>query len=96
MKADGLWTSARNEAPPPGLDVCLHALWLDAHGDWNAAHELIDDVEAADAAWVHAYLHRKEGDASNAGYWYSRAGRTQFTGELADEWHAIAEELLRG
>jgi hypothetical protein len=95
MNADDLRASARNEAPPLGLDVCLHALWLDARGDWNAAHELIDDVDGAAAAWVHAYLHRKEGDASNAAYWYAHAGRPVFTGELADEWHAIAEELLR-
>jgi hypothetical protein len=95
MNADDLWASAREEKPPPGLDVCLQALWLDAHGDWNGAHELIDDVEQGDAAWVHAYLHRKEGDASNAGYWYTRAGRPRFTGDLADEWRAIAEALLR-
>ena len=57
------------------FDGVLLALWWDAHGDWNKAHEIAQDVSGADGAWVHAYLHRREGDVSNAGYWYRQAGR---------------------
>jgi len=78
------------------LPPLLHALWHDAHGNWASAHALAQDVETADGARVHAYLHRKEGDAFNANYWYRRAGRPAFTGSLDEEWTAIATELLRG
>jgi hypothetical protein len=81
-------------APPAGLSPLLQALWHDARGDWDRAHQLAQDVETNDGAWVHAYLHRKEGDASNAGYWYRRASRPMFTGSLEDEWAGIAEALL--
>jgi hypothetical protein len=80
------------------LPTLLHALWLDAHGDWTAAHSLVDELETPDACWVHAYLHRKNGDASNASYWYPRAGKPAFTGSLPGsltaEWTAIATHLL--
>jgi hypothetical protein len=55
--------------------VYLNALWYDARGEWDKAHELIQDVQDKNASWIHAYLHRKEGDDPNAGYWYSRAGK---------------------
>jgi len=79
-----------DSAPPLVL-----ALWHDATGDWDGAHRVAQDVDDADGAWVHAYLHRKEGDAGNAGYWYRRAGRPAATGSLDDEWRAIATALLR-
>lgn len=77
------------EAPP-----LARALWHDATGDWEGAHHVAQDVETADGAWVHAYLHRKEGDAGNAGYWYRRAGRPAASGSLDAEWQAIATALL--
>ena len=80
--------------PPAGLDGPLRALWLDAHGEWDAAHEAAQAAGGRNGAWVHAYLHRKEGDELNAGYWYSRAGRPPATGDLRAEWEAIARELL--
>lgn len=83
-----------NDTPPPGLSPLLQALWHDAHGDWDRAHQLAQDVDTKDGAWVHAYLHRKEGDTSNAGYWYRRASRALFTGSLDDEWTHITEALL--
>ena len=79
---------------PPSRDPLLHALWLDARGDWHGAHELAQDVGSADGSWVHAYLHRKEGDLPNAGYWYRRAGKPVADGSLEDEWASIAATLL--
>lgn len=73
----------------------LLALWWDAHGEWAKAHEVAQDVETADGAWVHAYLHRKEGDAGNAAYWYRRAGRAAAKGDLRAEWEAMVGEMLR-
>lgn len=82
---------------PPNVAAALRALWHDGHGDWQAAHKLVQSHEGEPAAdWVHAYLHRKEGDLGNAGYWYRRAGRTPGIGPLALEWEAIAAALLAG
>jgi hypothetical protein len=84
--------------PPADLSPPLRALWLDACGDWNAAHQCVDRLDQpgvdADAMWVHAYLHRKEGDLWNAGYWCRRAGRPAATGALEAEWRTIAAALL--
>jgi len=77
------------------LPPLLHALWHDAHGDWASAHALAQDVDTTGGARIHAYLHRKEGDALNAGYWYRRAGQPAFTGPLDAEWTAIATTLLQ-
>lgn len=72
----------------------LLALWWDAHGDWAKAHEAAQEIESADGAWVHAYLHRKEGDVGNAAYWYRRAGRPVAKGDLRAEWEAIVGQML--
>ena len=81
--------------PPPDLSGPLLALWWERHGDWHRAHEAIAaDEEGRDAAWVHAYLHRREGDLGNARYWYRRAGLPVSTASLDDEWMAIAAALL--
>ena len=74
--------------------VLVRALWCDATGDWNGAHALAQDVETPDGAWVHAYLHRREGDVDNAGYWYRRARRPVERGDLRAEWRSIARALL--
>jgi hypothetical protein len=80
---------------PPAVAPALVALWHDARGDWDAAHEAAQAIEDETGAWVHAYLHRKEGDASNAAYWYRRAGRDVVRGvALEEEWSRIATELL--
>lgn len=76
------------------LTPLLRALWHEAHGDWERAHLITQEIETSDAAWVHAYLHRKEGDTFNAGYWYRRAGRLAFTGSLHAEWTELATHLL--
>ena len=82
-------------ALPASAPPLVRALWHDATGDWDGAHRVAQDVESAEGAWVHAYLHRKEGDSGNAGYWYRRAGKPAASGSLDDEWRAIAAALLR-
>jgi hypothetical protein len=77
---------------PPAADVkLLHALWADARGNWDLAHTIAQGVDGQDGARVHAYLHRKEGDFSNARYWYTRAGIDECRASLQEEW----EELVR-
>jgi hypothetical protein len=76
------------------LPALLHALWQEAHGNWDRAHSIAQEIESPDAAWVHAYLHRKDGDLGNAGYWYRRAGHPDFDGSLQEEWTALATHLL--
>jgi len=84
---------ARDE-PPRQLRVALLSLWWDAKGDWKQAHEVAAQDEGPAAAWVHAYLHRKEGDLANARYWYKRADRTPATDPLEQEWEHITKSLL--
>jgi hypothetical protein len=84
----------RDTAPPADSTLLLQALWWDARGDWAQAHELCQQQDNADGAWVHAYLHRKEGDLANAAYWYRRAAKPLASGPLADEWRHLAETLL--
>jgi hypothetical protein len=81
-------------SPPAGQAPPLSALWHAAKGDWDTAHGLVQDEASAEAAWVHAYLHRVEGDLGNAGYWYRRAGKPVAKGSLEDEWEAITTVLL--
>jgi hypothetical protein len=81
-------------APAPALSAPLRALWLDARGYWNGAHKCVDVREDTDSMWVHAYLHRRQGDLSNARYWYARAGRPPQDCPLDEEWRAIAAALL--
>lgn len=86
--------SVTQARPPAELSAELRALWHDARGDWHAAHEAVQDLTTPAAAWVHAYLHRKEGDKGNARYWYQRAGQPVYSGSLDDEWAHIAGALL--
>lgn len=80
--------------PPAGLSAVLTALWHDARGDWDAAHRVAQDIDGPDGAWIHAYLHRKEGDLSNADYWYKRAGSTRPDCLLQVEWQSLVDSLL--
>lgn len=82
------------DSSPPTLPPLLLALWHDHRGDWERAHQITQDLETSQAALVHAYLHRKEGDTGNAGYWYRRAGQAPATGSLTAEWHALVARLL--
>jgi hypothetical protein len=86
--------SVMKAEPPAGLAPAVAALWWDAKGDWERAHALIMDEDGKDCAWVHAYLHRREGDLDNAGYWYAKAGKAVPAVPLQDEWDSIAAALL--
>jgi len=85
--------SLSQRAPSPGMSEYLKALWHDAKGDWEKAHTIIQDIEDKTAAWIHAYLHRKEDDISNADYWYNRAGRKRASLTLQEEWESIVKEF---
>ena len=84
-----------SESAPPFQDFALAGLWWDAKGDWNRAHESAQQDEGPVGAWVHAYLHRKEGDNTNAGYWYGRAGKPPSSISFESEWEKIATALLK-
>ena len=90
------FTASLASAEPPQVPPALRALWHDARGDWDAAHSAAQDVDDESGAWVHAYLHRKEGDIGNSRYWYRRAGRPEATDALEAEWQRIVTELLQG
>jgi hypothetical protein len=79
--------------PAPALSPPLAALWWAAKGDWDAAHKIVQDENTPDAAWVHAYLHRVEGDLGNAGYWYRRADKPAAKDSLEAEWERIVSAL---
>src|SRR6266700_2926922 len=97
MSPEEFRTSIAAEAvPPAGLSVPLEGLLWDAKGDWARAHSLVDELETREGMAVHAYLHRKEGDASNAEYWYQRAGRSFHRPALDAEWEALVEGSLSG
>ena len=83
------------DKPPTPLSHALCALWLDAKGDWDGAHDAAQADEGGAGDWVHAYLHRKEGDAGNAAYWYRRARKPVCHASLDEEWAAIAGALLK-
>ncbi len=86
--------SIQSGIPPATISDHLKALWYDAKGDWHQSHNIIQDIEDKDAAWIHAYLHRKENDIGNADYWYSRAGKKRPQVSLQQEWEIIAQELI--
>jgi len=86
--------SVQEDQPPAHLSLALAGLWWDAKGNWTRAHESAQQDEGPGGSWVHAYLHRKEGDASNAGYWYRRAGKTPARTSLEQEWLEVATSLL--
>jgi hypothetical protein len=95
MTSDEFKQSLVASKPPAGLTDALAGLWWDAKGDWAQAHEHAQRDEGPEGSWVHAYLHRKEGDQGNAAYWYRRAGKPVCREPLSEEWASIAKELLR-
>jgi hypothetical protein len=88
------FTASLKNDQVPRLSTWLQALWYDAKGDWEKAHTLIQDLTDNNSSWIHAYLHRKEGDAFNAGYWYRKAGKKMPEDSLEKEWEQIVKELL--
>jgi hypothetical protein len=94
MDAKQFRESLKQQMPPDGLGAPLAALWWDANDDWTQAHTLVDELETPEGMAVHAYLHRKEGAAGNADYWYARAGRGFHRAKFEDEWDALVEGFL--
>jgi hypothetical protein len=88
-------SSLRDLYPPSGSNELLQSLWHDANDDWGTAHDLAQEVHSKDGSWVHGYLHRKEGDVSNAAYWYSKANKSFPKISLEKEWEEIVTELLQ-
>ena len=94
MTLEDFKKSLAHEIPPSSVSEYLKGLWFDAKGDWHNAHTIIQDINDKTAAWIHAYLHRKEGDIWNADYWYNNAGRKRPSYPLEREWEEIVSELL--
>ena len=94
MTADEFKRSLNKSQPARGLAPALAALWWAAKDDWDRAHEIVMAHEDSDCAWVHAYLHRREGDLPNARWWYRQAHKPATTGSLDAEWNAIVRGLL--
>jgi hypothetical protein len=94
METENFISSLADGAPPSVISVYLQALWYDAKGNWEKAHTIVQDIDDKKAAWVHAYLHRKEGDNGNARYWYSRAGKAFPSVSLQQEWEMIVAALI--
>lgn len=95
MTFDEFLQSQQQAACPTGLSVALQGLWYAQAGDWHKAHQTVQDAEDADSAWVHAYLHRQEGDLKNAHYWYHRSGKPASNIALPEEWQEITRSLLK-
>jgi hypothetical protein len=94
MTVEEMRASLSRSEPPEGVTAPVAALWWDAKGDWARAHGLVDELETTEGMAVHAYLHRKGGEVSNAEYWYERAGRRFYREALEKEWAALVEGLL--
>ena len=95
MHVETFMDSLKESHPPASLSPHLESLWWDAKGDWDKAHHLADRViQDQEGDWIHAYLHRKEGDSFNAGYWYNRAGKPRFQGSLEEEWQQLLSYFL--
>lgn len=94
MTPDAFQKTLTDPKPPVSLSDYLKALWYDAKGDWEKAHTLVQDRNDSTAAWIHAYLHRKEGDTGNADYWYRRAGQRRPAVSLEEEWNQLVAVLL--
>jgi hypothetical protein len=94
MTFDEFKSSLTGDEPAPGLSPLLVAMWRDGKGNWGRAHEIAQDVASAEGSWVHAYLHRKEGDEGNAGYWYGQANQPHTRQPLDAEWEEIVKALL--
>ena len=86
--------SVKNASPPANISAPLTALWYAGKGDWGKAHDIAQDIPTPEGSWVHAWLHRQEGDQSNAHYWYVRAGRPMPEMGLEEEWEILVTRLL--
>lgn len=86
--------SLQEQAPPQQLSPLLQALWYDGKEDWERSHNVAQDINDRNGSWIHAYLHRKEGDLSNARYWYHKAGKSEPNVSLKEEWKMLVRAFL--
>jgi hypothetical protein len=87
-------SSLSHNEPPAGSSQLLVALWHDGKGNWDASHDIAQDIHSNDGSWIHAYLHRKEGDTGNAAYWYRKAGKPYPTVSPEMEWNTLVNDFL--
>jgi hypothetical protein len=95
MTIDEYLSSIDGDHAPDGLSPYLTALWYEKRGDWKRAHEIVQEIDDVTAAWLHAYLHRREGDLDNAGYWYRQSGKPVARASLDVEWREIVDALFQ-
>ena len=95
MTLSSFMNSLKGGMAPSGMDKLLQALWFDAKNNWEEAHSIVDSGVTVEEAWVHAYLHRKEGDVWNANYWYRRAGRAMPSITHKQEWETLVFYFLK-
>lgn len=86
--------SFSDNQPPQNLSAVLKALWYDGKDDWESSHNIAQDIHDKNGSWIHAYLHRKEGDISNARYWYSMAGKKEPSMSLSEEWEYLVKQFI--
>ncbi|HUQ67511.1 MAG TPA: hypothetical protein VM101_15210 [Flavitalea sp.] len=91
MKYDEFISSLSSHQPPEKMPDVLKALWYDGQNDWEGSHNIAQEIDNKNGSWIHAYLHRKEGDISNARYWYSRAGKSEPQLSLKEEWESLVK-----
>ena len=94
MNYDEFMGSLSSDQPPQKIPAVLKALWYDGKNDWEGSHNIAQDIDDKNGSWVHAYLHRKEGDISNAHYWYSRAGKSEPRMTLKEEWESLVRNFI--
>jgi hypothetical protein len=94
MTYDEFISSLASNEPPQQISGVLRALWYDGKNDWNGSHNIVQEIDDKNGSWVHAYLHRKEGDLSNARYWYSRAGKTEPKISVREEWESLVRHFI--
>ena len=94
MTYDEFMSSLSSSNPPANIPDVLKALWYDGKNDWESSHNIAQDINDINGSWVHAYLHRKEGDISNARYWYSRAGKREPHVSLKQEWEELVKHFI--
>jgi hypothetical protein len=94
MTYDEFISSLSSDQPPAKISEVLKALWYDGKNDWDGSHTIAQEIDDKNGSWVHAYLHRKEGDLSNARYWYSRAGKSEPKMSLKEEWDSLVRYFI--
>ena len=95
MQLDEFIQSIKEETPPEGLSDPLQAMWHARKGDWDKAHHIAQTIDTELGSLIHAYLHRVEGDLSNADYWYKRVGKPQFQGSTEAEVDEIVNSIFK-